>query len=293
MSTYTLSVRTEISGGDVADGVKCSWKEPSWSKAVVLVHGFNVSQTEAVDSYRDFLSNTPLEASETLLGPVFMCFWPGDEPLPVLSELSYPLQIPKAKKSARKFAEFLRSRPTAAGWPLEIVLICHSLGCRLALEMVRCLSETLVNDRIRVTRLILMAAAVPRGHVDENNSRLRPAVKLSSMFKKPKTLFSSADGVLHYAFPIGQIAAFDTGGEFWPRAVGRFGDPKRMWDLSDMGVFDYAHGHYWGHKESAQRVSEYLGIPIGRELDEAKTPEHRALSATSIASRTLPSWTFG
>lgn len=293
MCAYSLNVRTKGSGGEVARQIRCTYTEPTWSKAVILIHGFNRSWSGAKESYGEFLANTPLESFPVQLGPVFQCYWPGDEPNPVLSVVSYPLQIPKARESGERIAEFLRTRPTTGSKPLELIIICHSLGCRLTLEMVRCLEEVVKDGSVLIRRLILMAAAVPRGHVNGRETRLYPAVELSSRFRKPRNMYSAYDRVLHWAFPPGQIAGFDTGGEAVPCAVGRFGDPRWAWDLCDMGQFKYDHGYYWGKMPTAQKVAEYLGIPISRETDSVEAAVYSTPVAGPIASRELPVRTLG
>ena len=101
-----LSVRVVGVGGGVADHVEDTPK--GWvagrRRVIVLVHGYNNTEKDAKESYRDFTQHLQGYAQLLDLGQFF---WPGDANLGFLSAVSYPFEIKDAKESAARLAEFL------------------------------------------------------------------------------------------------------------------------------------------------------------------------------------------
>lgn len=113
---------------------------------------------------------------------IWEVYWPGFEPRWVTllprdqdavwySVATYSKQVPKAAAAGEQLGIYLSrlaSRPS-------IVLVAHSLGCRVALEAFREMEED--GHGGRVVAFCLMAAAVPT-HMADENGRLRAAAKL-------------------------------------------------------------------------------------------------------------------
>jgi hypothetical protein len=253
---------------------------PTSSRLVLLVHGYNNTARDAAESYETFVRMAGL-AKLQRHGQVCWLHWPGNLRWGIFSALSYPLEIAKARTSAARVQEFLEllAETTAGGWKLEITLICHSLGNRLALELVERLR---VNPHIAVRRACLMAAAVPVGHV-EPQGELRPAAEA---IERSLVLHSGSDAILHYAFPLGQTAAGDG---FFPRAVGRFGQPGlSLWTACEnMGRHSYGHGAYWPGVQCADAILQFLGEPVAILPAPAALPAPPELASAAVASRTL------
>ena len=131
---------------------------------------------------------------------------------------------------------------------MQIVLVAHSLGNRLSLEMIADLLAQPKRAWGRIEGFVLMAAAVIVGNVDVQG-RLYPAAR--SVLTQ--NVFSEADNVLHWAFPPGETAALE--GVF-PQAVGLFGKPYSTWtDRFDLQPLD-DHGNYFPGLVTAGRLDD-------------------------------------
>lgn len=263
------------------------------SEYVMFVHGYNVSQQQARESYAQF--RWWLEHYQTP-AQVLELHWPGDRKWGLLAAGAYPLKIDTAIRAGELLADWIAGRP--AGF--RLTLVGHSLGCRVVLEAIRHL-RTLAATRpgllARLKDVALMAAAVPVRYID--NSRLGPR---ASEAMRWHILFSRGDTILRLAFVAGQSARFDA---FGGRAVGLHGHPLDLWksagDALEMFQEEspdddpkfYNHGHYWtagperpvneercywkrslspitpraeNHGASAKYVAKMLGGKLGREL---------------------------
>src|SRR4051794_24091940 len=82
--------------------------------------------------------------------------WPGDHESKAVSFAMFNDRIPKAYTSGQMLSEQWLSDRRGK----RIVLIAHSLGCRVALEAVRWLRTHSVAG-VEIDAVFLMAAAVP------------------------------------------------------------------------------------------------------------------------------------
>jgi hypothetical protein len=176
------------------------------------------------------------------------------------------------------------------GWPLEVMLVCHSLGNRVGLELVRQYLNAICEgstEKLNYRAGCFMAAAVPVFMVDEGGDLRAAAEKVESKL----VLYSEADIVLHLAFPLGQTVA---GEGILPLAVGRFGQPNAgLWiKRTDMGQYGYDHWYYWSHKESANAVAAFLGLTVDNEIPSAVIPSHETPTNTEPMARTTPKWSI-
>lgn len=280
-----LSVRTKSVGGRVAPRVTA--RPTGWlhgaHRVVLLVHGYNNNQCEACEAFRSFLDNLP-----SGLGRVGRFFWPGDADfgfLQWLDFLSYPSEIPDARNSASSLAMFLAS-VARANPALELVLVGHSLGCRLILEMLDLFAAGSVNPRPNVKLILLMAAAVPV-ELAQAGRRLRRA---GAMAKERLVLFSPHDGVLRLAFPAGQTLARSMGyeTEVYLEAVGLFGNPLDFASETPRQAFGNGHGEYWNDPSAAASLARKLGIAMPHKLLDRGLMEREAPAPRAVAERIQP-----
>lgn len=252
-------------------------------RLIFLIHGFNLTADGARKSYAVFERNLAETSPATrgLVADLVGILWPGDSSWGLLSFASFPREIRPATESAQRVGAFLNTVRGPAGSPVEIYLVCHSLGNRVAMEMLLQVAARLPAHAV-MRGSCLLAAAVP---VRMMGGRLSGAAALA----RTVTLYSPADWVLHYAFPMGETLA----GEGWlPEAVGHLGRPTAAWSESHAMVRPdgkgYGHGDYWGGGEVGRHVARLLGVALAHEL-----PEHAVLprglpDASELARRLVP-----
>ncbi|MDJ0531249.1 MAG: alpha/beta hydrolase [Xenococcaceae cyanobacterium MO_207.B15] len=231
-----------------------------YREIIILVHGYNVSEEDAEKSYtafQEYFEKYCCPLSE-LDKAIYRFFWPSDEPNKVVSALSYHKKVATAKECGEKFAQYLEKLNliSISNKPPSVILIGHSLGCRLLLEA---LKKPLKTDY--KLKVFLMAPAVPVFMV-------KPGEELDhsiSSAEKSTILYSEKDRVLRRTFPPGQALA----GEGFNEAVGLKGNPRfGVWD--EREEMSYGHGGYWGYSndptkkekelESAKFIVEQLGV---------------------------------
>jgi pimeloyl-ACP methyl ester carboxylesterase len=286
-----LSVRTLPAGGAVAGNVHIESGSVSpygRRQIVVLIHGYANSQATASASFQtciDNLQKLPAPASTNLPSPVFKFYWPGDTQIRIFSAASYPTEIGPAVESGRRLADFLGTLIGPDGSPTEIHLIAHSLGNRVALEMLNAFDAT--NQRVIFRSISMMAAAVPVSMVS-NGGHLWNSWLIVS---RCQALCSISDWVLHFAFPAGETAAREG---FFPEAVGRFGNPSGTWN-KNLPMSDYGHGSYWPNTATAPFLASFLEMPInppilGNSISARPVAPPRMMQASgAAASRKTPS----
>lgn len=253
---------------------------------IVLLHGFNNDLSEAEGSYeafrrRDLSRLTPpqYDALSKLLGDAF---WPGDADWGVADKadaLIYPDAVQVAKTIAPMIATYLHRRTGL----LEVHFLAHSLGCRVALEVIENLSLQVGSPRIG--KVCLMAAAVPTFMV-EPGSRLYAALQMP---QQVRVLYSQADITLRWAFRAGQTLA-GPGEGFFPYALGYSGDvPATPGRIDTRSIPRADHGSYWGKnddapsREAGRQVREFFSFA---DLPERTLPA-RKLGAIAPAHRAV------
>ena len=293
------------------------------TRIVLLIHGYNNDKDEAEDSYRALTVN--VSRTPTVRDQIWKFFWPsyvdrltsasvshdtslqsrystaGTESNSVLSMPTYALQVLKAPAVGRALGRYLRDLARSAAIPTEIVLVAHSLGCRVALEALRGMLEgsDIETERLRVPCVCLMAAAIPTFMVAEG-ARLGEAAMLP---QASYILHSPADLVLRLAFPGGQGAASilrklsGLGGDadapdteddegWWPEAVGRHGNPTGLWlRRANTGL---GHSEYWQHPSTAPSVLQALGAGGPEQL--RSLPTLQQITWTLPEYPALPDW---
>ena len=266
------------------------------STIILFVHGYANGKKAATKSFDRMTIALADPINQFRLRDVFYFHWPGNLLLPVLSQLSYPIQLRHANESGVLLAQYLRKLSNQYSLR-SVSFVAHSLGCRVVLRAVSELRET--APKLAINQIVLMAAAVPEGECNRGREFEVIGRPSDSRTRYSTVLYSRHDAILRRAFVVGQ--AFRT--DRIPRplavtAVGRFGGPlgDRRWaSRGDMGMKNsgrgpdgrgpYGHSDYWGGFASARRVktalfatSDARTLP-SRELAFAAEPEQRELQA--------------
>jgi esterase/lipase superfamily enzyme len=293
-----LSVRTECHGGEILESaLEHPADQLARSRSVILlIHGFNVSLCSAGKSYKAFLKEVPFRWKARS----FWVYWPGDDlsESPGLaskakSAASYPFQLDRAEESGRVLARHISAaairRLRAGKPPMCLSIVAHSLGCRLALELVSHLGNLVADKLIRLQLLVLMAAAVPK-------YLLLPRQRYDlSRLGSQKTIvyFSSKDDVLKWVFRVGQATSMTNPLNAWVdrAALGREG----LGGLLSDKVIDerkyHGHGGYWSDREIAWRITQELdgarNVRSRRLVAPRRLNVEREIAGRSVQPRTL------
>src|SRR6266851_7956041 len=165
----------ELQIGKDGNGNPSVWtrngRAPDWSSPVcLLLHGYNVEPQGAASNY-ERLFRTIQEKAKTLLPPLldsrsWLVYWQGYAsgglaPGKTLSSpLTYASQIPSAREAAEALRRYIDQRSPTRFAP-QITLIAHSLGCRVALELLDSYARFPAKGTPEFPLMVLMAAAVP------------------------------------------------------------------------------------------------------------------------------------
>jgi Alpha/beta hydrolase of unknown function (DUF900) len=296
-----ISFRMECHGGEVRAPPREHPKGMlSRSRRVILlVHGFNVDLCAAGASYREFTAPLYLHWKSRTV----WVYWPGDavarRPLlarlsGILSAASYLFQADRAEEAARKLADHIgrASSTFLPKEPIRLTIIAHSLGCRLALELINSLGPLAEGGTVKLELLVLMAAAVPLYLV-------RPRKRFSLFRSGIGTVliyYSRCDKILQLAFRPGQFSAStDPRNRFFDRAaLGRQGLGSVIPANVEQIQVSNGHSEYWSDQSIRERVMlELSGMvrPVrgrslpSRSLSSGRVLEPRRLKLRSIQSR--------
>lgn len=236
--------------------------------AIFLIHGFNVNQKDADQSYEAFRSRLNEKIENRYFGEFYDIYWPGDfyegwaGPLNgLLSIGAYPLAVTKAIEAAPVLGEFILEN---FGPSVGLHFICHSLGNRLLLETVHYLSK---HGR-RAASATMMAAAVLTDMVGESGRFEATRDDCG----KTLVLHSAWDTVLRGAFPIGD-GLENTG--TWGEAIGLYGNPAQVWKGGPRHQMPrYKHGQYWAGHESSEKVANHFGFATLNRIPTHNIVQH-------------------
>jgi len=103
------------------------------SRHVLLVHGFNSVRQDARASYEYFRALLSDEL-RTIDNDLIYVYWPADWAVQAVSPLSYRDMVGLAVFLGPRLAQALMKFSGPSGGKCELVIVAHSLGCRLALE---------------------------------------------------------------------------------------------------------------------------------------------------------------
>ena len=238
---------------------------------VLLIHGYNNDSADAKKAYDGFHARQrDLAGGERYgIGRTFVeVYWPGDAAWGIASFLFYMGSIRHAVQTADRLADYLAEHARDSA---RIDIVAHSMGCRLASELLRALIDRPIPPQIE--RIVFMAGAIPTFMLQHRTPprRLRPSYD-RVLREGARSLYSGADMVLSFAFPAGQTLAPGAEG-FLPTALGhaRWTDLTVPYNLDQQQNSGAGHGDYWGWndkprplqcaKKAAQEVRSYLQLP--------------------------------
>lgn len=248
-------------------------------RVILLVHGFNVTEEEARESFyrHERLLNLALGPSHRgRLGTLCALHWPGDHPNRIVSAASFPVRVPVSRTCGERLAAFLGTLRA----DLQIVLVSHSLGGQLVLEALDRIREARdegLYQGPKVTHAFLLAPAVaveecmPEAHWGRRNC-------------EEHVFYSERDAVLKLLFRPGMDIYVPVGGE----AVGERGAPiTNRW--SHRHPTTLGHSQYWDDYAVAALITKSLLGRVGRNhLPERQLDSGRG-DPTLGAVRHLPS----
>lgn len=216
-------------------------------RRILLVHGYNVGEAAGQRSMAH-LRHALREGCSTLARQLFTVTWPGNAAWHRGGPAAYFAIVPVARKAGEVFADYLVSEYELGGGPRELVIIAHSLGCRLTLEFLRNLDRKRRPARLEKIVVILMAAAVPCDMDD-----LLGAARANA--DEVVVLHSSEDKVLRRWFRLGETAAREG---TLPEAIGYKGNPTEPPWSYERRMKGYDHGDYWTSPPTVEAVAERL-----------------------------------
>ena len=244
----------------------------SASRLILLIHGFNNSEQDARRAFATFRRNLGKSVPREQL---WEFHWPGDHPEPFISKVTYPVRVPVAMLTGQALKEFLSERHNAR----SLVIIAHSLGCRVALETVFQIMADAAYSGPQLEHVFLMAAAVPTRLCDTPQKRF-PA---RGREIREHVFYSPRDVVLAAGFePFQSAVGVLEEGE----AVGYRGLPAQQRWASRTGVC-LKHGEYW----KSRPISRHILTTLTTGTPPSALP-HRCLgrypvSATAFAVKRL------
>jgi len=284
MSNYTLaslSYRVKDKGGAVSSrGKVLPSSGLNKSSLLILIHGYNNDQINALKSYQQFLELQ--EEIKDFSANILEVFWPGDN---WEGFLYYMQSIGKVKEVAKLFAQDIYNAASARGF-LVIDFIAHSLGCRLILETINILLSLQRNEKVPglvIRNVVFMAGAVPVNYLNERGI-LRDSVEY---FKGALSLFSQSDSVLHYGFPIGQTLAREG---IFPVALGRrkWADGNnvvpRLNQINNQGA---NHSDYWGADSKKPDILKNTAKYVRTFIDMGAIPNRKIVTRNTSTYNSL------
>ena len=283
-----VSFRSSAVGGDVSEPrVSPANALALRRRVILLIHGFNVDEDAGRADYERFVARLREMLVVQRDGPVagdrlVGVYWPGDADWGFAKPLAYMRSVPRARDIGARLAQLLDDAAAANGL-VEVDIVAHSLGCRLALEALLATHGN-PQSRVHIRRIQLMAAAVPTFMLfdPDDTPRLRDAFD-QSLEIGAKNLYSGADEVLSLAFPPGETLA-DEG--FLPTAVGHAKFPARS-ELARMDPIempDAGHGSYWGGEYPDESATIAY---VAHEFLQLPDAAIRAQPERAIADRTV------
>lgn len=261
-NTYLLDLRNQEVGGAVMSGhlyrveddLDVDWdthldeftRHTSGRRLLVLVHGYNNSRSfarERLVRFGRMLADGG--CSDTLLAVL----WPGDG---WAKALTYPFEGKDADDSADALFKWLDRH---AGVGARLAFVGHSLGCRVVMNTAQRVAG---HRRLRLDRICLMAPAID----NDSLGRLDPTSYQGATLAADRiaVLASEEDGVLRFAYPLGDLVQTVLYGERWGRALGRSGpvetDPPIVDRIEPVPRSDperdIDHGDYLDAEEGAE-----------------------------------------
>lgn len=291
--------RTDAEGGDL-DPVR-AWTSVSnlrgTAHIIVLIHGYNDTEDEARGAYQAFCQ---LQAAIVRSGldwtfgaTVVEVFWPGDARWGIARPAYYPWALPVADKTAALLSDIVRDLCAFGHGELVLDLVAHSMGNRIALGLLSSLQRV---SGLQVRRSIHMAAAVPTWRLEKTTDEFALGLSVETARGEATSLYSPADAVLAYAFPVGETADLPDEG-FLPVALGhQQWTAGHSWvNLAQWSAYPAGHGDYWSGKPVNAQVTFALdlGAATPRIINAYDTPTAAELDERNLDTRTIPTRSVG
>lgn len=250
-------------------------------RVVFMIHGYQTPEHKATASFARFRRLIGVAATyrhPTVIGELCGFYWPGHHPKFIPSLLTFSARISDAKQSGLLLADVIRGMSADQ----EVVLVAHSLGCRVALHalrQIRSWGPTYTGPKL--THVFLMAAAVPSSmcNPDSGIYGVKPTPELEEhVFHSAKDL-----ALKPLAFGLGTYAYE----EAWSSAVGVAGEPAERWEPHTHAT-TLQHGQYWSSLNAANTLVDRLGFAASTRLAVRSLAEWPAAKTVRISETRTP-----
>src|SRR5262245_20577513 len=114
---FTITLRRDSSGGTPT--LEPLGNRSAFStryRAILLVHGYNNSEREAMEAFRQFVAHVE-QIEPSLVADMGIVFWPGDWRIPLFRKAAYPWRVSTARESASLLADYIESLRDDKGHP--------------------------------------------------------------------------------------------------------------------------------------------------------------------------------
>jgi esterase/lipase superfamily enzyme len=257
-----ISPQTEIAWEDKKT---IDVKQLKDKKILLVIHGFNNSPQEAMQSYRsvaDHIASLRDDKDKALYDVVVGYLWPGYE-----NKLEYYA----AREHARKLKEKMLDHLTfLASTGAKVDVMAHSMGNRLAFEALNFAPKK--NAKKLVQKFYSLAAAVDEESIEKKHKYFHASKNCEELF----IFHSKQDEVLEFLYTIAE----------WDKALGFEGVenlkklPKNV-QLIDCTTFVTGHSQYF----SADNVYAFIRSELLKQVPSAqKVPSLKILANGDIES---------
>lgn len=251
-----------------------------YRRLTVWIHGFNTSEYSANDKWEETHSLIRERTGLNELKGTVWFFWPGDAARSrIVSAPLYFAQVEDALKAGNALAEYIIDLQTKDP-SLEVNLVAHSLGCRIAVEAARQIREVGARP---VSELLLFAAAIPEGLCGEGS------IYDQKVATRERIYYSQSDRILKTWFPMGQLLARRFRGDANPGkqklAVGYTGGPVSRWGAENIRAVEYAHDGYWSGEQSLSAIGALYGVNRKQPRVQNKQPVVRVMGSRPLLNR--------
>jgi pimeloyl-ACP methyl ester carboxylesterase len=268
MNTYILDFRNQEVGGAVTsghlyrveNGVDIDWDAhlaeftaaTHGKRLLVLVHGYNNSRSFGRERLIRFGNMLAAGGCGDIILAVL---WPGDG---WAKALTYPFEGRDADDSADALSKWLSIN---AAFNTRIAFVGHSLGCRVVMNTAQQIAR---HGGLTLDRICLMAPAIDNDSLGRLGVTCYQEATLAT--DRIAVLASEEDLVLHFAYPLGDLAQTILYGERWGSALGRSGpvenEPRIVSRIEPvpkaLPARDIDHGDYLDvdHGTPSQTIAE-------------------------------------
>lgn len=263
-----LSENTEIAWDDVAKKLFMDIKQLENKKVLCVVHGFNNTAIEAIQSYRivsDRIASLIDVDGKPFYDLVIGYLWPGYD-----DKLEYYMAREHAVKLKEKMLEHLRFLALKTK---SVDVMAHSMGNRLVFEALNFPPKK--NAKSLIQNLYSLAAAIDNESIEKNNKYFHTSKNCNQIF----IFHSNKDEVLKFLYTIAE----------WDKALGLEGveDLKMLPDnvqLIDCTSFVSRHNQYFG----AAHVYGFIRSQLLKQVPSAKNAPQLTILANGDIEKNEP-----